>query len=170
LLGRLTGQRDVVFGVTVSERPAEIAGIETMVGLLINTVPLRVHIDPAEPLRALLPRVQAAQLEVFPHRHLGLVEIGRLVGMSELFDTYYVFQSYPDRDQLAGAADGLRVTELTDGAKGVSHYPLGVTVIPGDRFELLFGYHPALYDGAQIAAIQATLVEIIDAIAQGMSA
>jgi pristinamycin I synthase-3/4 len=169
LLSRLTGKRDVVFGVTVSERPAEITGIETMVGLLINTVPLRMNVDPAEPLRTLLPRVQAAQLEVLAHRYLGLVEIGRLVGMSELFDTYYVFQSYPDRDRSASAADDLRVTELIDGARGVSHYPLGLTVIPGGRFELLFGYHPALYDGNQIAAIQATLVEIIDAIAKGAS-
>ncbi|HEX2691558.1 MAG TPA: amino acid adenylation domain-containing protein, partial [Kofleriaceae bacterium] len=96
LLGRLTGQRDVVFGTTVSDRPAEVLGIERMVGMLLNTVPLRLPIDPAEPLRVALTRAQTSQLDMFPHRHLGLLEIQRLLGMGEMFDTYYIFQNYPD--------------------------------------------------------------------------
>ena len=58
LLGRLTGRDDVVFGVTVAGRPPEIAGIETMVGLFINTVPLRMRLRAGQPLRALLKDVQ----------------------------------------------------------------------------------------------------------------
>ena len=54
LLGRLTGQDDVVFGVTVSGRPAELAGIERMVGLFINTVPLRIRLRPGDTLAGLL--------------------------------------------------------------------------------------------------------------------
>ena len=50
LLGRLTGRDDVVFGVTVAGRPAEIAGVESMVGLFINTLPLRIALPPAKPL------------------------------------------------------------------------------------------------------------------------
>ena len=56
LLGRLTGRDDVVFGVTVAGRPPEIAGIETMVGLFINTLPLRVKLPPAKPLLQLFSR------------------------------------------------------------------------------------------------------------------
>jgi pristinamycin I synthase-3/4 len=167
LLGRLTGQRDIVFGTTVTERPAEVAGIETIVGLLINTVPLRVQIDPAEPLHATVARVQAAQLDVFPHRHLGLTEIQRLVGLGDLFDTYYVFQNYPDPGGLLGDLGELRVTELTDGSRGVSPYPLGITVIPGDRLELFIGYHPELYSGTRIDKIKAELVDIVEAISRG---
>ena len=55
LLGRLTGRDDVVFGVTVAGRPPEIAGIETMVGLFINTLPLRVKLPPGKPLLASAP-------------------------------------------------------------------------------------------------------------------
>ena len=60
LLGRLTGRDDVVFGVTVAGRPPEIAGIERMVGLFINTVPLRVKLPPGQPLHALLRRCRRA--------------------------------------------------------------------------------------------------------------
>ena len=50
LLGRLTGRDDVVFGVTVAGRPPEIAGIEHMVGLFINTLPLRMRLPARKPL------------------------------------------------------------------------------------------------------------------------
>jgi amino acid adenylation domain-containing protein len=167
LLGRLTGRADVVFGITVTDRPPKIAGIETMVGLLINTVPLRVQIDPAEPMGAALTRLQTAQLDLFPHRHLGLTEIRRLTGAGELFDTYYVFQNYPDHADPFGSLPELRVREQTNGAKGVSHYPLGVTVIPGERLELLLGYNPELYDGARIDKIKSELVSIVEALTAG---
>ena len=48
VLEGLTGQDDIVFGVTVSGRPAELPGVERMVGLLINTVPLRVRLRPGD--------------------------------------------------------------------------------------------------------------------------
>src|SRR5581483_2763623 len=58
LLGKLTGRRDVVFGATVSARPADLPGVERMLGLLINTVPVRVRLEPGNPVGALLADVQ----------------------------------------------------------------------------------------------------------------
>ena len=75
LLGRLTGQDDVVFGVTVAGRPPEIAGVENMVGLFINTLPLRVRLPASKSLLALLQEVQDRQSKLTPYQHLGLVEI-----------------------------------------------------------------------------------------------
>src|SRR5207245_9788238 len=72
LLGRLTGRDDVVFGVTVAGRPPELAGIERMVGLFVNTVPLRVKLAPAQPLLALLRDVQKEQSRLMAHQHVGL--------------------------------------------------------------------------------------------------
>ena len=60
LLGRMTGRDDVVFGVTVAGRPPEIAGIESMVGLFINTLPLRVKLPPGKPLCDLLQECRTA--------------------------------------------------------------------------------------------------------------
>ncbi|TSD82481.1 non-ribosomal peptide synthetase, partial [Mycobacterium sp. KBS0706] len=93
LLGRLTGRDDVVFGVTVSGRPAELPGIEAMVGLLINTLPLRLRLRPAEPLAALLARLQEEQSRLLAHQHLGLTRIQQIAGFADLFDTLLVFEN-----------------------------------------------------------------------------
>ena len=97
LLGRLTGRDDVVFGVTVAGRPPEIAGIESMVGLFINTLPLRVKLPPGSRSRA-AARVQDSQSRLMAHQHLGLAEIQGLAGLGELFDTLVVFENYPVDD------------------------------------------------------------------------
>ena len=85
LLGRLTGRDDVVFGVTVAGRPSEIGGIESMVGLFINTLPLRIKLPAGKPLLDVLKQVQDSQSRLIAHQHLGLAEdpaagwIGRAV-------------------------------------------------------------------------------------------
>ena len=117
LLGRLTGRDDVVFGVTVAGRPPEIAGIERMVGLFINTLPLRVRAAGRQSrCSTLLEEVQEGQSRLMAHQHLGLAEIQRLAGLGELFDTLVVFENYPvDRGSLAAEAGGLRLSRRAAG-------------------------------------------------------
>ena len=164
-LGRLAGQDDVLFGNTVSERPADLAGVESMVGLLINTVPLRVRIIPGEPVGETLARVQESQLATFPHRSIELTEIQRLFGADELFNSCYVFQSYPARALDQDGTDGLRVRERTQGARGFSHYELGITVIPGRHLEINLAYHPHVFDGTHIDGIKESIIGTLEAIA-----
>ena len=95
MLGRLTGRDDVVFGVTVAGRPSEIGGIESMVGLFINTLPLRIKLPPGKPLLEVLKQVQDSQSRLIAHQHLGLSEIQQLAGLGELFDSLVVFENYP---------------------------------------------------------------------------
>src|SRR5499433_3132365 len=95
LLGRMSGRDDVVFGVTVAGRPSEIAGIESMVGLFINTLPLRIKLPPSQPLLELLKQVQDSQSRLIAHQHLGLAEIQQLAGSGALFDSLVVFENYP---------------------------------------------------------------------------
>ena len=110
LLGRLTGRDDVVFGVTVSGRPAELAGVEQMVGLFINTLPLRMRLSPELTLAELLHDTQARQSALLAYQHIGLSEIQQAAGIGELFDTLLVFENYPvDREGLAAPAGGLRL-------------------------------------------------------------
>ena len=93
----------MVFGVTVAGRPPEIAGIESMVGLFINTLPLRIRLPAGKPLLALLREVQDSQSRLMAHQHLGLAEIQSLAGLGELFDTLVVFENYPvDRGSSCG--------------------------------------------------------------------
>ncbi|MGW4633314.1 amino acid adenylation domain-containing protein [Nocardia sp. NPDC004415] len=131
LLSLLTGRTDVVFGSTVSGRPPELPGVEEMVGLFINTVPVRVTLDPAEKVADLLGRVQTEQARLMDHQHVGLAAIHRAVGLAELFDTLTVFESYPiDREALSQALDiaGMRVLDVE--GTDATPYPLNLMVIP----------------------------------------
>ena len=129
LLARLTGRTDVVFGATVSGRPAELPGVESMIGLFINTVPVRVRYRPAEPIADVLDRLQDQQATLLPHQHVGLAETQRLAGLGELFDTLTVFENYPlEEDQLR--AGGLQVSEVA--GHDAAHYPLTLIVEPGE--------------------------------------
>ncbi|WP_067461823.1 non-ribosomal peptide synthetase [Nocardia amamiensis] len=131
LLAMLTGRTDVVFGGTVSGRPPELAGVEEMVGLFINTLPVRVRLDPAEKVTDLLARVQSEQARLLDHQHIGLAAIHQAVGLPELFDTLTVFESYPiDREALSQALDiaGMRVLDVE--GTDATPYPLNLMVIP----------------------------------------
>src|SRR5262249_9623728 len=98
LLSRYSGSEDVVFGATVSGRPASLAGVEEMVGLFINTLPVRVRVKRDERVGGYLQRLQEQQVEVRQYEYSPLVEVQ---GWSEvgrgvrLFDTLLVFENYP---------------------------------------------------------------------------
>ncbi|MER5427351.1 non-ribosomal peptide synthetase, partial [Streptosporangium roseum] len=144
LLSRLTGRDDVVFGAIVSGRPPELPGVERMVGLFINTVPVRVRLRPEEPVGELLERLQDEQAELLPHHHLGLTEIHRGI----LFDTVTVLENYPFDSSAADTALGdVRLTGF--GSVDAHHYPLALAAIPGDRLTLRLDHRPDLFTGAQ---------------------
>jgi pristinamycin I synthase-3/4 len=167
LIAHLAKKTDIVFGVTVSERPADLLGVENMVGLFINTIPLRVKINLSENMAILLNRVQEQQWNLIPHRHLGLTEIQRLSGLGELFDTYYVFQNYPtDIHALGVDLKEIALSQTEDLGAGISHYPLGLTVLPGKPFKLLLGYHPSLFNTETIESIGCLLNDILNYISK----
>ena len=111
LLMSLTGQRDVAFGAVVSGRPADLVGAESMVGLLINTVPVRASITAATTTADLLDQLQSAHNHTLEHQHLALTEIHRVTGHQRLFDTVFVYENYPTDAAALSGVDGLAVTE-----------------------------------------------------------
>ncbi|MFI9814180.1 non-ribosomal peptide synthetase [Saccharothrix variisporea] len=137
VLASLTGRDDVVFGATVSGRHPDVPGVDTMVGLLINTVPARVRLRPSETLAALATRVQEEQSRLLDHQHLGLADIQRAAGQSPLFDTLLVFESYPGTDLAPPLAD----VEVRD----ATHYPLALLVVPGDSLVLRLDHDPSRF-------------------------
>ncbi|MGW6982593.1 amino acid adenylation domain-containing protein, partial [Streptomyces sp. NPDC054932] len=162
LLGARTGRRDVVFGSTYSGRAAELAGSEAMVGMFINTLPVRVRIDAQEPLRRLLERIQDEQSRLIAHQYLGLNDVQRIAGLGELFDTLTVVENYPhDDDDVWEPAPGLRASVLED--HDATHYPLTLSVLPGKQLKLRLEYRPDLLDAAQIDVLAADLVRLITA-------
>ncbi|AZQ39170.1 amino acid adenylation domain-containing protein [Streptomyces cyaneochromogenes] len=162
LLGRLTGRTDVVLGATVSGRDADVPGIESMVGLFINTLPVRARLRPEEPLADLLVRLQSEQSALLDHRHLGLADIQRAAGHTVLFDTLLVFESYPIDD--AGIAralgpDGLRMTGVS--VHDATHYPLNLTALPGARLTLTLSHRPTVLDHAAVTRVAAQLDKLL---------
>ncbi|MEV5080815.1 amino acid adenylation domain-containing protein [Streptomyces sp. NPDC056159] len=163
LLGRLTGRSDVVFGSTVSGRPPEIPGVESMVGLFINTLPVRIVLRPQETLAQLLARVQDQQSVLMEHQHLGLHEVQRLAGTGELFDTLTVFENYPlDPSGLDLPGTGLRIEGV--GVNDATHYPLTLAVIPGDRLTLRLDHRPDLVDHDTAQRLVSRLVRLLEAV------
>ncbi|MFI8214592.1 non-ribosomal peptide synthase/polyketide synthase [Streptomyces sp. NPDC085932] len=109
-LAQATGRDDVVFGATVSGRPPELTGVEHMVGLFINTLPVRLRLDPAETLTGLFRRLQHEQTALLDHQWPGLADIQTWAGHPQLFDTAMVFQNYPvSAEATSPDLDGLRV-------------------------------------------------------------
>ncbi|WP_245651883.1 non-ribosomal peptide synthetase, partial [Streptosporangium amethystogenes] len=145
LLGRLTGRDDVVFGGTVSGRPPELPGVERMVGLFINTLPVRVRLDPAETVGDLLRRLRDEQAELLPHHHVGLAEIRR----GPLFDALLVMENYPVDSRTAIGDLDLTSADVAD----ATHYPITLLVVPGDVLRFRLQYRPDVFTEAEAAVL-----------------
>ncbi|MFI6475799.1 amino acid adenylation domain-containing protein [Streptomyces sp. NPDC050516] len=166
LLGGLTGRDDVVFGTVTSGRPAELPGVETMVGLFANTVPVRVVTRPDQSVAALLTDIQDRQSALMPYEHVGLADIQNQAGTGELFDTLLLFQSYPmDEEGLAASLPGLRVVDAD--IRSVTHYPLALAVLPGPdgSLSLRFDYAPGQLAHLDVELMGRRLLGVLEAVA-----
>ncbi|WP_411083388.1 amino acid adenylation domain-containing protein [Streptomyces sp. cmx-18-6] len=161
LLARHTGREDVILGATVSGRPAEIDEVESMTGLFINTLPVRVDLRRATTVRQALARLQEEQSRLSARQHLGLAAIQRIAGAGELFDTLLVFENYfVDGDGLRRAerSGDLAVTasEHTD----ATHYPLTLAVVPGGHLTL--EYRPDLFGPQEAGGLMRRFTHLLD--------
>ena len=159
LLVWLTGQHDVAFGTAVSGRPAEVVGADSMVGLFINTVPVRAHITAATTTADLLDQLQGAHNDTLEHQHLALSEIHRITGQEQLFDTLFVYENYPIDTTALARNDDLAVTEFT--SREYNHYPLTVQVTPGRELGLRVEYDSDVFDAAGIEALIERLKRVL---------
>ncbi|MGI5378894.1 amino acid adenylation domain-containing protein [Streptomyces sp. CA-251387] len=164
VLARLAGRTDVVFGGTVAGRPAELPGVESMVGLFINTLPVRVRLDADQPVVRMLTDLQERQAALITHQHLGLPGIQQLVGPGATFDTMLMFENYPRGSvALSGSdrsADEVTITRLHTVAG--THYPLAVGVVPTDRLRVVVTYRPDLFDREQAGLIARRVVWVLE--------
>ncbi|MFC4492550.1 amino acid adenylation domain-containing protein [Streptomyces ovatisporus] len=174
MLSRMTGSEDVVFGASVSGRPPRLPGVENIVGLLTNTVPVRLRLRAGEPLTAMLARLQEEQLSLVPHHHLPLGEIQRQAagprgrpGLAysggALFDTAVTVVNYAMEPAEPAARGGLRLAgfDVEDG----THYPLRLAAVPGRALTLRIGYRPDVFSRKQAGRLLDGLVGTLGAVA-----
>jgi amino acid adenylation domain-containing protein/non-ribosomal peptide synthase protein (TIGR01720 family) len=168
LLSRYTGERDVCFGATVSGRPPALAGAESVIGLFINTVPVRIDVDGQSGVTDWLRGIQESQLDSRSHEYLSLSQIQQVSGVggvpagSSLFNSILVFENYPHHSA-AAARYGLRVGDYLGDEH--TNYALTCTAYAADELQLAVGYDPALFDSSTIERMAGHLVTLLGAVA-----
>ncbi|QAT84764.1 non-ribosomal peptide synthase [Corallococcus coralloides] len=154
VLGRHAGVDDVVFGATVSGRPPALAGVEGMVGMFINTLPVRVRLPSHEGLLPWLQQLQEQQLELRQFEHSPLVQVqgwSQVPRGTALFDSILVFENYPLASEVMEQARRLEMddVELLDR----THYPLSACVMPQDATVLMLSYDTERFSDATIQVL-----------------
>nr|CRL72923.1 syringomycin synthetase [Mycolicibacterium malmesburyense] len=161
LLVSVTGEDDVAFGTVVSGRPAEVAGADSMVGLLINTVPVRAHVTPNTTTIDLLGQLQEAVQRTFEHQHLALSDIHRISGQRRLFDTVFVYENYPLGAGGLAVGHDLAVTRVD--VRDFYHYPLTVQATPGDELDLRVQFRTDRFEPETIEMLMNRFIRILEA-------
>ena len=167
MLGRYTNQRDVVVGAVVSGRPAEVAGIDEMMGLFINTIPVRLRWDDATTWSDVLRAHEATSREAEPHHHYPLARIQEdHASLKSLFDHLVVYENYPMDEALRdrGELDELSIRDIS--AYERTNLDLNFIALPvGDTVELDLNYNSGKYEREQITRLanlwQQTLTELV---------
>ncbi|PZD92996.1 hypothetical protein DNH61_25410 [Paenibacillus sambharensis] len=163
ILQRYNGTDDVVFGSVVSGRPPEISGIETMVGLFINTVPVRIQSEDEQRFSGLLEKVQEASIASRAHEFMPLAEIQSASALKQdLVDMIMVYENYPVGQQMeqAGGEDGLALSITDVEIFEQTNYDLDLTVIPEETLQIKFTYNAAVYDPRLIEQAASYLLEL----------
>ena len=152
LMSRFSGERTVLFGMTSSGRPADLPGVEKMVGMLITTVPLLVEVAAERRAVDWLRELQRRQVEARRHERASVAEIQSWIGMPAdrtLFDCLLVFQGTPgDLAETPWEQRNIRVR--TVGGIDTTSYPLVIYVQPGPPLRLRLAYDRDRFDPVSI--------------------
>ena len=171
LLSRYSGQNDVVFGTTVSGRPADVPGVESILGLFINTLPVRVRIREHDSVFSWLQELQQEQVEAREYEYSPLLEVQRWSNVSRgqaLFESSLTFENYPvnmssQKPASTPQRQSLAVGSLT--AFNRPHYPISVTVVPESSLLVKFTYDRRRFDDATIERMLGHFKNLLEAIA-----
>ncbi|MBI5302110.1 MAG: amino acid adenylation domain-containing protein [Chloroflexi bacterium] len=166
LLNRYSGADEVLFGVTMAGRPFDLDGAEKMIGMFINTLPLRVAVDAAMPLDAWLEQLQARNVALREYEHTSLAKIRAWSEMQQqraLFDTIVVFENYPTEGSLTPPTCNIHLGAIRHAEQ--SNFPLALLVVPGAAMQLYLiadraRFAPAIVDQL-LAHLQTILANML---------
>ncbi|MCP4157118.1 MAG: amino acid adenylation domain-containing protein, partial [bacterium] len=179
ILGRYNNTGDVVFGAVVSGRPAEIENVENMVGLFINTIPVRVAFDTNTTFISLIQYQQQQATETEDHHYYPLAEIQAQTPLKQnLLDHLLVLENYPaagglekslpqqnetgetgETTTLNPAGPELSLTDVDVFEHTI--YNFNIIIVPGEQLGFRFDYNPKVYQPGQIKQISYHLEQVI---------
>lgn len=164
LSGKYNNTTDVVFGVTVSGRPADMDGMEDLLGLFINTLPIRIRWDEYTSIAGLFSAVRNYLSSIQAHQHISLAEIQSCsILKKDLLDHVMVYENYP----LSSVDESLENTNIKITSKegfGQVGYPLAVVIYPGDPFMINFMYNRHRYTDSIIEKAAHNLLHLMEGI------
>lgn len=164
LLQRYGNLEDVVFGTTVSGRIPEIKGINNMVGLFINTLPLRVKANASEKLSDLLAGVDELLKLREEYESTPLADIraySEFSGTESLFDSIVVMENYPLDSQLNNGNEilNIKACEIFE----MTNFKLTLVIAESDGgIDLKFSYNGEAFESATISRLAKHLINIIN--------
>ncbi|WP_288993413.1 non-ribosomal peptide synthetase [uncultured Paenibacillus sp.] len=165
MLQKYNGTNDAVFGSVVAGRPAEIPGIESMIGLFINTVPVRVNSEVDTVFADLMAKLQERALDSGRYDYYPLYEIqARSVQKQNLINHIIAFENYPVDEQMEQAGDqqhgGLTIADVQ--MEEQTNYNFNVTVMPGTEIEIRFDFNAEVFDKDSIERLKGHLVHLLE--------
>ncbi|WP_411860638.1 amino acid adenylation domain-containing protein [Paenibacillus polymyxa] len=165
MLQKYNGTNDAVFGSVVAGRPAEIPGIESMIGLFINTVPVRVTSEADTVFADLMAKLQERALESGRYDYYPLYEIqARSVQKQNLINHIIAFENYPVDEQMEQAGDqqhgDLTIADVQ--MEEQTNYNFNVTVVPGVEIEIRFDFNAEVFDKDSIERLKGHLVHLLE--------
>lgn len=165
LLQRYNHLEDVVFGSVVSGRPSELPGIETMVGLFINTIPVRIRSLGNESFAELAASVQRKAIESEGFDYMPLYDIqNRTELKNSLINHIVVFENYPIEKEVSesGSEDTLGFDVGDVSMYEQTSYDLNVMVLPSDDLTVKLNFNASIYDPKQLQAIEGHLIMLAE--------
>ena len=163
LLARHSGDDEVVLGTVVSGRPEALEGVERMVGMFVNTLPLRVAVDPDAPVDRWLAGLQAAQTAQREFEHSPLWEVQKWSGLPAVIENLFVFENYPSPRREAGDG-GLAVEVIAPFDR--TGYPLMLLSVPGDGLLLQLTCDADRFDRPAMRRLLEHLEQLLAGLAQ----
>nr|WP_314464361.1 non-ribosomal peptide synthase/polyketide synthase [uncultured Clostridium sp.] len=162
ILAKYNRKEDVVFGTVVSGRDAEVAGIEKMVGLFINTLPSRLQPAGQMSFREFLKAAQKNSLESNKYNYMNLSEIQSLTKLKrDLMDHVMIFENYAE-DNSIGTSDadalGFQVENFESNEQ--NNYDFSISVVPGERIVFHLKYDESVYETALIENVSKQLLYV----------
>ncbi|MEE9452109.1 MAG: amino acid adenylation domain-containing protein, partial [Gammaproteobacteria bacterium] len=141
LISHYSRCNDVMTGITVSVRPAELQNIDHTIGLFINTLPFRLNCEGTQTIHTHLQRVQALMLDISHYHHVSLVDIYEWLGCNSqetLLQSLFIFENYPVINKYPAISN----LQINDG----THYPLTLAVFPNTQIRLALTYQQSQFD------------------------
>src|SRR5271166_2802 len=170
LLNRYSGVDDVVFGISVAGRPPDLPGVETIVGLFTNTLPLRVSVPAEAKVAPWLRGLQERQLALQEFEYSALSDIQRwseVPAGQPLFETLLAFENYPVDAAFSRRLGGLEPRAVRFVER--NNYPLTVIILPGERLGIKVSYDTARLDRDAVERLLGHLRRALDALAESVT-